>query len=400
MNHQNPVALENFSFASSIRDDVWHSKSTTHGYEWWYFDALSDDGKDAIVIIFLDNFIFSPRYNKSVQSSEFRVQSSESQVSGQNENPTDSELPISNFNAGNEQSATRNPQSAIENVPALTFVYYRNGKPLYRAINEFAPGDFSADENFPECRIGDSSFKFESAPYGSGYSLHIKADLPRRRRLEANLEWLSIESDLLPAKNFDYSPGKHNWNMVAPRTDVTGSIKVSGANGKLTDVRHFRGTGYHDHNWDTRRLSSAVKKWQWGRAHFDDYTAVYYRYCERDCDQSLTKLFLIKDNKLEVFDARCEERKMRRNIFGVKFPKEIILTAGGGIELNIRQIKPIDESFFYLRFLSEAALKSADGEIHEAFAVTEHLAPKTLKYRWLDWLVNMRIGRNGKGSFL
>ncbi|MGI9036502.1 MAG: hypothetical protein ACR2GD_10750, partial [Pyrinomonadaceae bacterium] len=68
--------------------------------------------------------------------------------------------------------------------------------------------------------------------------------------------------------------------------------------------------------------------------------------------------------------------------------------------LNVQQIKPIDQSFFYLRFLSEARLKSRDGKIHEAYAVTEHLAPKILKYRWLDWLVNMRIGRNGKGAFL
>ena len=383
---------ENFSFASSIKDDVWHLKSTSHGYEWWYFDALSDDGRDAIVIIFLDNFIFSPRYNKAVQRSGIRGQNQSADIQ-------DSEPPISNHDLEDEQSEIPNPKSQIENVPALTFVYYRNGRPLYRAINEFAPGDFSADANSPQCKIGESSFKFDSAPYGSGYSLHIKADLSRRRRLEANLEWLSIESDLLPAKSFDHSPGKHNWNLVAPRSDVTGSIKISGANEKLTDVRHFRGTGYHDHNWDTRRLSSAVKNWQWGRAHFDDYTAVYYRYCEYDCDQPLTKLFLVKDNKLEVFDARYEERKMRRNIFGVKFPREITLTAGG-IELNIRQIKPIDESFFYLRFLSEAALKSADGKIHEAYAVTEHLAPKTLKYRWLDWLVNMRIGRNGKSAFL
>lgn len=369
MSDQSRIRLENFSFASSVKDDVWHPKSAAHGYEWWYFDALSDDGKDTLVIIFLDNFIFSPRYNKSFQRA--KIESKE---------------------------ADNTPHSK---VPALAFVYYRDGKPLYRAVNEFSPEHFSAGEDHPNCRIGGNTFKFESAPYGSGYSLSIKTELPRRRKLEANLEWLSIESDLLPSSDFNHSVEKHNWNLVAPRSDVTGSIKVSDVKGKLLDVRHFRGTGYHDHNSDSRWLPAAVKNWQWGRAHFDDYTAVYYRYCELDSAITpLTKLFLIKDNKIEVFDAEYQEENFRRNIFGLKFPKQIKLAAENGVELNIQQVKSIDQSFFYLRFLSEANLKDSEGKIHEAFAITEHLDPKSLKYRWLDWLISMRIGKNGKGSFL
>lgn len=398
MTAPNQDLLENFSFASSVKDDVWHPKSTSHGYEWWYFDALSDDGKDTLVIIFLDNFVFSPRYHKSARSLEFRVQSSESKVPRQTAKVSDSETQPRNQNSENPQSAIRNPQS---NVPALAFIYYRNGKPLYRAITEFAAEHFSAATDSPGCKIGESSFKFKSAPYGSGYSLSIKAILPRRRRLEANLEWLSIESDLLPSpENFNFLSDKHCWNLAAPRSDVTGSIRVSDEKGKLTDVRHFRGTGYHDHNWDTRRLSATVKNWQWGRAHFDDYTAVYYRYREIESSSPMTKLFLIKDNKLQIFDADYKEEKMRRSIFGVRFPREITLSVENGIELKIKQTKTIDASFFYLRFLSEAKLKCSDGNLREAFAITEHLAPKTLKYRWLDWLVNMRIGKNDKGAFL
>ena len=57
------IAEETFSFSSSIASDVWHPKAKGEGFEWWYFDALSEDERDAVVIIFLDNFIFSPRYN-------------------------------------------------------------------------------------------------------------------------------------------------------------------------------------------------------------------------------------------------------------------------------------------------------------------------------------------------
>ena len=69
------VSPEKFSYSSSIAADVWHPKRDARGYEWWYFDALSDDGREAIVVIFLDNFIFSPRYNKSVKSRESGVKS-------------------------------------------------------------------------------------------------------------------------------------------------------------------------------------------------------------------------------------------------------------------------------------------------------------------------------------
>lgn len=374
------VPNEIFSFSSSIADDVWHPKPGAQAYEWWYFDALSDDGNEAFIVIFLDNFIFSPRYNaycrKQKNSSDYR-------------------------NSG-AASGSRNSNSESQNriFPALAFVYYKDGKPLYRAINEFSDKEFSADTESPACRLGENSFAFDSAPYGSGYLISIKANLKGGRKIEANLEWLLIEKDFMPQKDFGDLRNRHNWNLVAPRADVTGSIKVTNDKGKSLDVRHFRGTGYHDHNTDARWLPDTVKKWQWGRAHFSDATAVFYRYREIGETAPVTKLFLIKDGELRIFDADYEARKMRRSIFGLKYPKEITFSAENGIELNISQIKPIDESFFYLRFLSEARLNCPNSDKREAFAITEHLAPKTLKYRWLDWLVNMRIGRNDKGSFL
>ena len=378
MTANKPEQPEKFSFSSSIANDVWHPKKDSQGYEWWYFDALSDDGRDALVVIFLDNFIFSPRYN-----SNCRKQSKQRKNS------------LNNSSENNQPA-----KEEIDHFPAVAFFYYQDGKPIYRAINEFTPESFSADTNLPACKLGENSFKFESAPYGSGYLLSIKADLRGKRKLEAKLEWLSVESDFLPHKEFVDLEETHHWNLVCPRSDVTGSIKVSDEKGKSLDVRHFRGTGYHDHNCDRRWLPQTVKEWQWGRVHFSDATAVYYRYCELNGDEPVTKLFLIKNGELKIFDAYYEERKMRRSVFGMKFPKEITVTTEDNIELNITQFKPIDESFFYLRFLSEARLKCPNSETHEAFAITERLAPKALKYRWLDWLVNMRIGRNGKGSFL
>jgi hypothetical protein len=64
----------------------------------------------------------------------------------------------------------------------------------------------------------------------------------------------------------------------------------------------------------------------------------------------------------------------------------------------VKQIETIDSSFFYLRFLSEITLTLRDGKPRKSLGITELLKPKILKYRWLDFLINMRIGRSGKGA--
>lgn len=369
------IEPESFFFTSSIAGDVWHEKSSAEAFEWWYFDALSEDGRDAVVIIFLDNFIFSPRYNKISQKRKSIFQKVKSRLSKKG--------------AGSGQNL----------FPAIAFTYYRDGKPKYRAINEYMPAEFSGGVETPRCQIGDNFFRVESAPYGSGYALSINAKLRKNRNLEAHFEWLSVESDFLPDKSVNLE-NAHIWNLVVSRADVTGRITVSEDAGKNLDTIHFRGTGYHDHNIDNRWLPEIVSDWQWGRAHFSDATAVFYRYREMGETYSTTKLLTITDGNLVAKDAAIEEQNFSRNKFGVKYPKLLNFISEDNTRLEVRQNKIIDSSFFYLRFFSEMILTKPDGTTRKTSGITEYFAPKVLKYRWLDWLTNMRIGRRGKGAFL
>ncbi len=55
------TTLESFPSSEYISlDAILNDICRAPAYEWWYFDAVSDDGRDALVIIFLSNFIFSP----------------------------------------------------------------------------------------------------------------------------------------------------------------------------------------------------------------------------------------------------------------------------------------------------------------------------------------------------
>lgn len=349
------AAESNFEVTSSVAEDVWHGRVTPGSYEWWYFDALSDDARDGVVIIFLDNFIFSPRYNSS----------------GTSEN----------------------------RFPAIAFTYYHDGKPLYRAINEFTSTDFATEPLAPSCRIGKNIFQIEATPYGIRYKLSVEARMRGGRELKASFEWLLVESDFTPDKKV-VTADHHSWNLVAPRCDVSGKVEVFDNQGKLKDQRQFRGTGYHDHNLDSRRMPETIDSWQWGRVHFSDASAVFYRYHELGSEDVVTRLFVVRDGELSTYDTGFVDSKYSRDVFGLKYPKVMSFEADNDVTLTVDQVKTIDSSFFYLRFLSEMKLKLPDGSSRSAIGFSEHLSPHTLGNRWLGWLIDMRIGRNGKGAFL
>ncbi len=183
------------------------------------------------------------------------------------------------------------PESKI--FPAIAFTYYRDGKPLYRGINEFASDEFESDSQKPFCKIKDNIFQVETTPYGSRYLLNISLNLSGNLMLKGTFEWLLVENNFLPNRKIVENVS-HNWNLVSPRCDVTGKFEILSKDNKLRDLRQFRGSGYHDHNFDNRWLPETVEHWQWGRAHFADATAVFYRYQEIDQAAATNKLFVVR----------------------------------------------------------------------------------------------------------
>ena len=352
-----PAIVDSFTFSSSVADDVWHPQKEDKSYEWWYFDALSDDGREAIVIVFLDNFIYSPRYNRET----IRI-------------------------TGNQR------------CPAVSFTYFRDGKAEYKATTEFHASDFHANEQRPECAIGESGFELRSAQYGSGYLVSVNIQLPGSRLLEGRFEWLLVESDLQP-DGFGHDGSRHCWNMVAPRSDVSGRITVrSKLDGEILSIP-FRGTGYHDHNLDNRWLAKTVRDWHWGRAHYADCTVVFYRFRELRDEGSIARVLLIKDGRMESRDVRLDEQEYIRDKFGIRYPSKLEFTSDDGLRLVVTTTAVMDSSFYFLRFLSEMTLEVEGRVERTTTAITEFIAPKTLKYRWLNWLADVRTGKDGESSY-
>ena len=343
--------------SSYTSDDIAHPSGDPHAYEWWYFDALSDDGSEAVVVRFMQNSVYSRRYN-------------------------------SRLNLGRSEAVAEAPST----TPSVFFAYYRDGKPVCIFLNEYSSDAFRAGSESPECVIGECSMRFESAEYGSGFSILINSPLARGRFVEAHLEWLSVESDLLSPPGAD-EQNVHRWNVVCPRSDVTGRITVFDKDHPDGDAFHFRGTGYHDHISDSRWLPAAISERHWGRAHFSDRTAVFGMFAEVGRPDPVRVLIIVRDGEAKIMPAVMKNEIYVRDKFGIRYPAHFSLTADDGTSLSVNTVRLLESHFYQLRTFSEMSLDTPGSGHRETMAMSEILAPKTLQYRWLDWLTNLRTSR-------
>lgn len=344
------------SFCSSIQDDVWHNLAGPNAFESWHFDAVSDDGREALVIAFYDNYVLSPRFI---------------------------------LNSTTAENVTR---SGRHRFPAVSFVYAVEGKPVLWSVNEFVEADFRSD-GIKGCGVGNSSFHIEKADYGNGFVVSVDLLTVRGRRIKAELEWLLIEKDLTGKleKRTDAV-----WNAVAPRADVSGKILLIGKTQKIRKTVHFRGTGYHDQvssaNVHYRDLSSRM----WGRAHFVDSTMVFDRLGGVQNRSAAGKFYLIRDGKIEERPAACETTDYARDRWGLLIPRRITFNSEDNVRVRIKPLTAFRSGFTEVKMLSEITLSLRDGKARKTTGITEFVDPRRLKNRLLRWISDLRIGKEDK----
>lgn len=342
-------------FISSLAADAWHGVSDRYSFERWHFDALSDDGREALVISFYDNYPFSPRYL-------------------------------------DRRTFTGDMRS--DRHPAVTFLYAVDGKTVMEAVNEWDGDRFSASSGEVNCSIGDSTFRLEKSNYGSGYLVHIDVITARRRHIEADLEWVSIESDLfdLPqaAEKTDVA-----WNLVAPRSDVSGRIVRTGSRGKTKTVVHFRGTGYHDHFQSWRPFQSAIGSRCWGRAHFPDTTAVFQHIEYSDEPAEASCIALIKKGKIAVSPSSFI--RLGNGADG-KLPSADFI-GQDGLSISVRSKTSLQRGFFEQRMIADIEISTSDGTQQTTEGLVEFCRPGGLTNPLYRWMSDLKIGRNGGSPY-
>jgi carotenoid 1,2-hydratase len=200
----------------------------TNGYAWWYVDALSDDGQDAITIIAFVGSVFSPYY-----------------ASARRKGPTDPNdhcaVNIAIYRKhGSRWAMTERPRAAVS-----------------RTSSSLA--------------IGKSNLNWD------GNSLLIRLDeisVPVPGRLRGTVR---IVPTAVTRRSFMLSePGNHRWWPIAPCARVQ----------VLLDSPHLRwqGDGYFDMNWGDAPLEDGFTDWQWSRGTTRDGTAIIYEATRIDGD--------------------------------------------------------------------------------------------------------------------
>ncbi|MEM8874473.1 MAG: hypothetical protein AAGD32_09455 [Planctomycetota bacterium] len=333
--------------------DGWHDVRSPGGYEWWYFDAESDDGDTQVVAIFLQGFIFHPGYLRHHGRFTRR--------------PTKVHPPL--------------PSDAL----CAYLIVYRGGKIWKQFLTQYPAEALTATPSGPTMSIGANTL----TPTGTGLDLHLTGtpwkltgrgpQLQTDETLEANLSFDRTHPHRPMNRIFlsqAMTGAEHHWVLADPRCNVSGAITCGG------ETIVFTGRGYHDHNYGTAPIGPGLKHWVWGRS-LDEAGVTTFHYAVPKDRTLPNELHVVRadDTGVRELEPRCRIDWSKRNLTGLRYPAEIELQE----LLHLRNPKLVDDAPFYMRAVYENALGGR--------AFCEIAYPHRLRWPILGRMIEMSIDK-------
>lgn len=336
---------------AGFADAGWHDLKESAAYEWWYLDAISSDGRTAVVFIWFAGLPFSPDA-------------------------------LTNHERGRSSRA-------LDHVAMFTAVYV-DGKQIAYALNRHDKSTFEAERDALRVRVGPNVLEPSS---GNGFTARIDAPmLFGGGRLVGEFELLPVVTadGVFPEGGTELD---HLWNPLAPACSVSGSLRLTGRDGSEGWSTAFEGVGYLDHNYGRRPLTEGIRRWSWGRAHLGDTTLVFYQ--NEPMDGLVEAVLGVVDSGENVpcSDVRFTTSEWRRRILCPRFPDVMRVEGmreGAPVRMEARRRHIVDWGPFYMRFLSDVTANVGGREL-SGFGITEYLDPRGLRARWLRPLIKTRI---------
>ena len=320
---------------------------TPGSQEWWYFDAISDDGETALVIVWYAGLPFDPAYGVATLR--------------------------------HLRDPARHPAPNPLDHAAIGLSLYRRGKTAIYALNRYPAAAFVHEAGPFSVAVARSRVDRDA----SGYALHVETPAQDgRRSILADLRFTPAPGTTPLERDLGGRGGPHHWILAAPDCRVEGTVSLRGPRGLSVD---FRGRGYHDHNAGAEELSLAWTRWRWGRVHLGSKTAIYYQAEPRDgptrslwvvCDDG--RPMVVRDDAPFTFDD------WRRHPLGIRYAKRLGLDGVG----SWTHRKLVDYGPFYLRWLSEFEVDGKSG-----LGICELLEAKNLHKPWSNWMIPFRLKR-------
>ncbi len=234
-----------------LERDAWHNVHAPGGYEWWRFDARSDDGSLLVVADFFagchQDAAYMRRYRRFLRR------------------------------------PTRHLPPLPAEHPVVSLAVYRDLKRVLNVWQKRFGADLSASANKASVRLGPHSFERSGegnlevviAGEAGGAKLCFAPVEPRDQ-----LAIFSLERRLTGAD--------HSWILTTPRCRVQGVIEIGSARAS------FAGEGYRDHRYGTGPLGPGLRLLLHGRVLLSGEAVAFS--IALPTDQALTPIVqLIRD---------------------------------------------------------------------------------------------------------
>jgi carotenoid 1,2-hydratase len=271
-------------------------------YQWWYFDAQSDDGRFSIVAIYFVGGVFSALYADRLAAG----------------------IP-----------------AAPSDHPMLNFALYDRGRKKIWVFSEYPKESLTIRDPELDVGVGASSVKRER---DGSYTLEIEDnDFVARKLVKATVRFIPQTPGLAPPEFALSNDGRHFWGSPAPGCRVEFRSESHGL--------RFSGQGYHDVNLGTEPLHAGWRQWSWGRAHIEDETRIYYDAEAMNGER--TKLVLTgRNGRLSVERPESVADGQVLTPWLLRPPKRIDAGALNGAVVSVETTKVLESSPFYQRQLS------------------------------------------------
>ena len=324
-------------------------RETPGAYEWWYFDALSDDGQWALACVWFLGNPFSPYYRMAAR--------------GVPADPADHN--------------------------ALFFALYRHGRLHAYHFTRFPSGDVEAPERLPGVlNFGPNRLVW---PAQSGCRLTLSDENANRRRLEADLSFASpplVASSVLS----DTAGETHFWLPAAPACLVSGTIRLWDAQNAGAEVIRFSGLGYHDHNWGRLPFDADIRDWYWARAALGGgRAAILYHVRYHGKREPVSHLLLFERGCLlrHAPNARVTLSRPRVNGFGTIYATRLA-AQDGDVRVVFQLGGRLDSAPFYVRALCDARSEEGGG-VETGRGIGEYLRPRVMSWPLVASAMKARI---------
>lgn len=283
------------------------------GYEWWYLDAISDDGAHGLTLIAFIGSVFSPWY----------------------------------------RWARRNGGGEPTNHCTMNLALYGSGGKRW-AMTERRAAALSRDAD--NLQIGPSSLAWDGTTLTADIN-ETTAPIPSRLRGTIRLHPDALSDHVVALDGI----GRHRWSPIAPGARV----KVDMHDPKLT----WQGHAYFDTNAGDAPLEEGFRAWDWCRAKLQDGVAVLYHGDRRDGAQFCTALRYDTQGRANPIEAPASA-SLGKSFWGMKMGT---LAEPG---CTPRVVERLEDAPFYARSVITTRICGEDVRaVHESLSLDRFVAP-------------------------